>query len=580
MPKAKSARGTRNSPISRSSTTNNKSPAKSKNNESPKPIKLKLFCLVEGEPAFSVIIRSDQTIDDLKDAIKAKNENAFNGTDAKDLILKLIPNGSTVEELCKFPKESLKVLDNVLEELHTYFPDGAADNPIYIIVEVPKRVSKRDRDQLENDESDRSSSKKVKLETMSLLEAISATELAQKAIINGVPDPSVLSSKELVSVLDNTGTSVTRNDLYYSIPRTAISLQNASFQEIDVISSPWGTKFPVLKVRDLYVRSAFKELYDKIINKFGIDRDIKPDAPQMVLTGTAGIGKSSFLVYFAIRLLATSNEEDPPIIIIQQKEDTMCYAFGGRSVIRYGDIEHFRPFLDLPSTWFLVDSSPAPKLMLARTIFSVSPKTLNSEENLYKEIVKGVPWKYYMAPWELDELKECRDKVEAFHMVPEDFMEHLYEMIGEVQRVGEASPDVKWFNTLECYKDKMQGSLWIPNSKRFACVDMLLAPNYLLQVTTNKDHGIKSKPFKAFLKSMRENKWIHSSEEVALIFVVPQDQIKEFKKQNFKTGTNRVDSKATKELLDVKQYIMGIDLQAELRQAPRRMRTRRTRTER
>ncbi|ORZ08232.1 hypothetical protein BCR41DRAFT_147034 [Lobosporangium transversale] len=351
--------------------------------------------------------------------------------------------------------------------------------------------------------------------------------------------------------------------------------------------------------------------------------------------------------------------------------------------------------------------------MLARTIFSVSPKTLNSEENLYKEIVKGVPWKYYMAPWELDELKECRDKVEAFHMVPEDFMEHLYEMIGGVPRyvlevprkeldfyspedrckkkvravaessalervnqaldnikdpmkilqyfeqakdsqcysshllhryptkdhrgfrlvwasdyimeevhdavddktwnellnrlangrVGEgrgamfelymrrilrignrcfqarnlhdnteitidikASPDVKWFNTLECYKGKMQGSLWIPNSKRFACVDMLLAPNYLLQVTTNKDHGIKSKPFKAFLKSMRENKWIHSSEEVALIFVVPQDQIKEFKKQNFKTGTNRVDSKATKELLDVKQYIMGIDLQAELRQ--------------
>ncbi|KAF9895967.1 hypothetical protein BX616_008435, partial [Lobosporangium transversale] len=213
---------------------------------------------------------------------------------------------------------------------------------------------------------------------MSLLEAISATELAQKAIINGVPDPSVLSSKELVSVLDNTGTSVTRNDLYYSIPRTAISLQNASFQEIDVISSPWGTKFSVLKVRDLYVGSAFKELYDKIIN---------------------------------------NNEEDPPIIIIQQKEDPMCYAFGGRSV-----------------TWFLVDSSPAPKLMLARTIFSVSPKTLNSEENLYKEIVKGVPWKYYMAPWELDELKECRDKVEAFHMVPEDFMEHLYEMIGEVQR--------------------------------------------------------------------------------------------------------------------------------------------------
>ncbi|ORY96101.1 hypothetical protein BCR41DRAFT_375751 [Lobosporangium transversale] len=116
--------------ISKSTTNNIKSS---------KPIKLKLFCLVEGEPEFSVIIRSDQTIDDLKDAIKAENENTFNGTDAKDLILKLIPNGSTVEELCKFPKESLKALDNVLEKLHTYFPDEAADNLIYIIVEVPKR---------------------------------------------------------------------------------------------------------------------------------------------------------------------------------------------------------------------------------------------------------------------------------------------------------------------------------------------------------------------------------------------------------------------------------------------------------
>ncbi|ORZ08233.1 hypothetical protein BCR41DRAFT_147044 [Lobosporangium transversale] len=123
------------------------------------------------------------------------------------------------------------------------------------------------------------------------MKAISAAGLAQKAIINGDPDLSVLSSKELVSVLANNGARVGRTDLYYSISQTATSLQNASFQEIDVISSPWGTKFSVLKVRDLYVGSAFKELYDKIINKFGIDRDIKPEALQMVLTGTADIGQ-------------------------------------------------------------------------------------------------------------------------------------------------------------------------------------------------------------------------------------------------------------------------------------------------
>ncbi|KAF9895486.1 hypothetical protein BX616_009597, partial [Lobosporangium transversale] len=130
-------------------------------------------------------------------------------------------------------------------------------------------------------------------------------------------------------------------------------------------------------------------------------------------------------------MLAVSNEADPPIIIIQKMESSKCYAFGGRSVVRYGDIEDFRPFLDLPSTWFLVDGPPTPLLTEARTIFSVSPKTFH-DKNPYKDIEKRVEWKYYMAPWELDELKECRSKVEAFQMVSEDFMERLYDLIGGV----------------------------------------------------------------------------------------------------------------------------------------------------
>ncbi|KAG0345523.1 hypothetical protein BG005_001273, partial [Podila minutissima] len=49
-----------------------------------------LFCLVDGEAtsnAFSIKIPSSDTVDDLKDLIKAKIPDTFNGVDAKDLTL-------------------------------------------------------------------------------------------------------------------------------------------------------------------------------------------------------------------------------------------------------------------------------------------------------------------------------------------------------------------------------------------------------------------------------------------------------------------------------------------------------------
>ncbi|ORZ27815.1 hypothetical protein BCR41DRAFT_345957, partial [Lobosporangium transversale] len=197
---------------------------------------------------------------------------------------------------------------------------------------------------------------------MSLLETISAAGLAQKALINGVPRLRSLMSKELVSILKNIGAMVGEDNHYYSLS--------------------------VINMNDLYVRSAFKKLYDTVVKDFYINRDDREPATKIVVTGTAGIGKSSFLVYFAIRLLAVSNEEDPPITIIQKKESSKCYAFGGRYVVRYGDMEDFMPFLQLSNTWFPVDSAPSPELTQARTIFSVSPRTLLSSANGYQEIMK------------------------------------------------------------------------------------------------------------------------------------------------------------------------------------------------
>ncbi|KAF8964311.1 hypothetical protein BGZ46_000795 [Entomortierella lignicola] len=684
----------------------------------PSLVELKLNCIVgEDTSAIQVPILSSSSVIALKDGIKDKKSNALKNIDANELTLYLVPDGgkakskllpllATPEEL----KENFVELENELAKLGTYFPQNPADDLVHIIVKLPER-GKRGQVELGADESDELSSKRPRVDQDNLVNAVHTAGLAKKAMVGEDVDLTLLTSKELVSVLENIGVRAPRADKYQSIPRTASTLQPSSFDAVNyVISSPPRAKLPVIEARDLYVRQEFKDLYDTIIKQFCKPGDNEEETgvkPQnhIIVTGTAGIGKSSFLIYLAIRLLATSDTEDPPIVIIQRKEDSKCYAFGGLSSVRIGDIEDFSPFLDLPNTWFLVDSSPKPELTEARTIFSVSPKTLFSESNLYQEVVKRVVWTYYMAPWELDELRTCRNMVGAFQNIPEDFMEHLYDLIGGVPRyvlekpgnklrfngsresaeieaysrvkaaldnlsdplrllqyfeqakdslqfssrllhryptedhqgfvlkwasahiiekvyeaaddhtwhmilerlvngkIGEdrgsmfelytrrmlrtggcsfqarrldgiteeeltitinANPKVKFFDTLEDYVNTLEGSLWFPKSKTFACVDFLIAPKILLQVTTNRNHGIKSEPFKELLKTLKDKKWICSERNIEFVFVVPLDEIEEFKQQTFRIGVGRLDPNPTQALLRIKQYILGIDLKAEL----------------
>ncbi|KAI7822706.1 hypothetical protein BC939DRAFT_177436 [Gamsiella multidivaricata] len=207
---------------------------------------------------------------------------------------------------------------------------------------------------------------------------------------------------ERVSVLGFLGSPVDKTNRYDSLSTIAFALRNRSFQEIELLSTPpgSGTLFPVVDTEDLYVRQAYKDLYQEVSMKFQ-DSPRNRAQKHVVVTGTSGIGKSAFLVYFTIRLLATSSNDNPPIVVFQEKGGSKCYVYGGLSTLRYGDIEDFRPFLNLPETWYLVDSSPNPLLERARTIISASPKTLHSEMNQYQEVDKRVPWRYYMAPWML-----------------------------------------------------------------------------------------------------------------------------------------------------------------------------------
>ncbi|KAF9142484.1 hypothetical protein BGX20_007264, partial [Mortierella sp. AD010] len=262
-----------------------------------------------------------------------------------------------------------------------------------------------------------SDSKRVKLEPYDpILNAIELAGLTEKATIDGYVDLSVLTKKELTSVLDSIGVNASRTSNYYTLSQTAAILRDSSFEDIDLISSSSKTQLPVVGMKDLYVRQAYLDLYDVIDEKFNSteydDHDIEK---HIAVTGTAGIGKSVFLVYFSIRILATSSENNPPIIIFQEKEGTRCYAFGGLSTVRSGDLKDFEPFLELRETWYLVDSSPNPLLPAAKTIIAASPKILYSETSRsYKDIDKRMSWHYYMAPWTLEELEVCRKTIKAY----------------------------------------------------------------------------------------------------------------------------------------------------------------------
>ena len=265
-----------------------------------------------------------------------------------------------------------------------------------------------------------------------LKDAIEEAGLTEKAVVDGQVYLSRLSRKERVSLLASIGQDIAGDDTFSSLSRTALELHGTNMKDMDKISAPHGTKLPVVNTKELYVRKAYKDLHQTIIDTF--DNDRNEAQKHVVVTGTSGIGKSAFLVYFTIRLLAESGDDYPPIIIFHTKRSAECYVFGGRSTVRSGTIEDFKPFLSLPDTWYFVDSSPDPVLDQAKTVISASPKTLFSEAQQYQDVDKRVEWRYYMAPWTLEELTVCRASVVNFEVVPLEAVEELYLKIGGVPR--------------------------------------------------------------------------------------------------------------------------------------------------
>ncbi|KAF9312447.1 hypothetical protein BG003_006268 [Podila horticola] len=108
--------------------------------------RLSLFCLVDGEAtsnAFSIKIPSNDTIDDLKDLIKAKIPDTFNGVDAKDLTLwhvslPVIP-ANKHKPIAASEIEFKTELDPT-DDLNDVFEETPPRKTIHIIVQRPPQV--------------------------------------------------------------------------------------------------------------------------------------------------------------------------------------------------------------------------------------------------------------------------------------------------------------------------------------------------------------------------------------------------------------------------------------------------------
>jgi hypothetical protein len=211
--------------------------------------------------------------------------------------------------------------------------------------------------------------------------------------------------------------------------------------------------FPVINETALFVRKCYHELYEilKDTPSYGVG------ALRILLTGTPGIGKSTFLIYFIVRFLyeftVTPDFDKNPATAFQDGKDSVIssgrqmrdvlifqpsdafnefYAFAGPNIVRTGTYQDFKSFFSLPTTWYLVDWKPEPKAIggLATTLFALSPNSIEDDD--FKAHEKTL-WKRLCMPvWTHGELERCRQHV--FPDLPKKSLDYIYDRVGGVPR--------------------------------------------------------------------------------------------------------------------------------------------------
>ncbi|KAF9584675.1 hypothetical protein BGW38_005615 [Lunasporangiospora selenospora] len=113
--------------------------------------------------------------------------------------------------------------------------------------------------------------------------------LTEKAMVDGQSDLSHLDNKEKATLLGFIGQDINGSGVFSSLSRTAGELHGTNVGDMDKLLAPDDTLFPIVYANELFIRRAYKDLHDTILEKFDNNRDFEK---HIVVTGEASDRRS------------------------------------------------------------------------------------------------------------------------------------------------------------------------------------------------------------------------------------------------------------------------------------------------
>ena len=131
---------------------------------------------------------------------------------------------------------------------------------------------------------------------------------------------------------------------------------------------------------------------------------------------------------------------------------------------------------------------------------------------------------------------------------------------------GKESTSLQWFTIPEKSKHKPfsemvdfsiskedAGTFWTPGPN-FPCVDIILTPNSLFQITISLHHPVKQEPLRKILEKLP------TKETISLYFVVPEEIFETFPFQNYYNEQGKVLQSIPKTIKKLEQWVLGVPL--------------------
>eukprot|EP00953_Heterococcus_sp_UTEX-ZZ885_P008874 5265-Heterococcus_DN1.PRE.26 len=195
-------------------------------------------------------------------------------------------------------------------------------------------------------------------------------------------------------------------------------LPQATIDDDGFLKLPAGTSFLGIEALggSLYVRDCYKGLADCLNDK------TSGDIRRVIITGTPGIGKSCYALYW-LYLLCQSNKT----VIYQRYSD--YYYFSGSDVFqsRYEHI-YDSGYFEQRDVWFLCDPDARPyQNCQGITLVFISP-----DRERYKYFLKAHATIYFMPVWSVEELQFVRSHL--FTNLSEEHVKLLFLRWGGVPR--------------------------------------------------------------------------------------------------------------------------------------------------